>query len=68
MKVNLINIGRNNINRSFELKELNWTKIAKEVSKHLASKGIDIEEDPNTHNGYNVIAGFRTVGKITIEE
>lgn len=68
MKVNLIDIGRYRVNRSFELKELNWTKIAKEVSKHLASKGIDIEEDPEVHNGYKVIAGFRTVGKITIEQ
>ena len=61
MKIKLINLGRGKINKEIEIKNPSFSKIYKEVKKHLASKHPDIEEtdDPNT---FNVLAGIRVVG------
>jgi hypothetical protein len=66
MKVKLINLGRDNINKEIEIKNPSFSKVYKEVKKHLLSKHPDIEETADPHT-FNVVAGFRTVGQIWVE-
>ena len=65
MKIELINVGRHNVNKIVEVKNENY--IRKEVGKYLLSRGWDLHEtkEPKT---YDVVAGFRTVGQVKILE
>lgn len=66
MKIKLINVGRNQVNRGIEMDKPTWGKIVKEVKKHLASKYFDIDESEDANN-FNITAGYRPVGKIWVE-
>lgn len=71
MKANLINIGRSNVNReiklpNFDSDDLQLEFLLKEVSKHLMSRDISIEETSPESNEFTVYAGCRSVGKVLI--
>jgi hypothetical protein len=67
MKLKLINIGRNKINESFNIKNSGKTEISKILSKYILSNDFYFIEDENEKNLYSVIAGFREIGQIKIE-
>lgn len=66
MKLKLINLGRNNVNKELDIKTPSYCAIVKEVKKHLASKYPDIEPTKDEHT-FNVFAGYRNVGQIWVE-
>lgn len=66
MKIELINVGRNNVNKTFEAK--NDKEIFKEIKKHLMSDCIDLYKT-DIPNRWEICVGmFRTVGECIIEE
>jgi hypothetical protein len=67
MKLKLINLGRNNVNKEIVLKNPSYSAVLKEVKKHLGSKFPDIEETDDPHT-FAVVAGVRVVGQIWVEK
>jgi hypothetical protein len=65
MKVQFINVGRNNFNATMQLKTV--AAIRKEVKKHLLSRSVDFVYDEEKDE-YAVLAGFHEVGTIKISE
>lgn len=66
MELQLINLGRNNINKTVVVK--NEKAMWRELSKHLMSKGIELSPT-NEPNKYDVYVGmFRNVGQVIIKE
>jgi hypothetical protein len=65
MKIQLINVGRNNVNKTLTVK--NEKELWKELRQHILSRYIDLQET-ETPNTYNIFAGMRTVGQIKITE
>ncbi len=62
----MINLGRNNINKTVTIK--NEKAILKEISKYLMSKNIELSETDEL-NKYDVYVGvFRKVGQVIIKE
>lgn len=63
MKVRLINVGRGNVNTTVEAKNAN--DLRKKMGTYILSRNWDFEEtdDPLI---YDVVAGFRTIGKVEI--
>lgn len=66
MKVELINLGRMNVNKVVEVK--NTKELHREIGKYIASKGWGMEQTEDDPNVYEVEAGFRTIGKVKILE
>ena len=66
MELQLINLGRNNINKTINVK--NEKAMWRELSKHLMSKVIELSEtdEPNKYNVY--VGMFRNVGQVIIKE
>lgn len=66
MELQMINLGRNNINKTVVVK--NEKAMWRELSKHLMSKGIELSET-DEQNKYDVYVGvFRNVGQVIIKE
>jgi hypothetical protein len=66
MELTIINLGRNNINKTVTIK--NEKAILKEISKYLMSKNIELNETDEL-NKYDVYVGvFRKVGQVIIKE
>jgi hypothetical protein len=66
MELTMINLGRNNINKTVTIK--NEKAILKEISKYLMSKNIELNETDEL-NKYDVYVGvFRKVGQVIIKE
>jgi hypothetical protein len=66
MELTMINLGRNNINKTVTIK--NEKAILKEISKYLMSKNIELSETDEL-NKYDVYVGvFRKVGQVIIKE
>lgn len=65
MEIQLINLGRNNINKTVVVK--NEKAMWRELSKHLMSKDIELSEtdEPNKYDVY--VGVFRNVGQILIK-
>lgn len=67
MQLELINIGRNKVCQTIEMKKPTANKIFKEVKKHLLSKEIDFIES-EVKGIYNVfVGGLRNVGQIKLD-
>ena len=66
MELQLINLGRNNVNKAVIVK--NKKEIWRELSKHLNSKSIELSEtdEPNKYDVY--VGVFRNVGQIIIKQ
>ena len=66
MELQLINLGRNNINKTVVVK--NEKAMWRELSKHLMSKGIELSptDEPNKYDVY--VGMFRKVGQVIIKE
>jgi len=65
MKLQMINLGRNDINKTVTVKD--EKAMWRELSKHLNSKSIELTEIENEPNKYNVYVGmFRNVGQVII--
>ena len=66
MELQLINLGRNNINKTVTVKneKAMWT----ELSKHLMSRSIELSptDEPNKYDVY--VGGFRNVGQVIIKD
>lgn len=67
MQLELINVGRGQINKTVTIKNPSFTKVYKEVGKYLASKHFDIEETEN-EGEYNITVNVRCVGKIKVDK
>lgn len=67
MQLELINLGRHAVNKTVKIKNPSFSKVYKEVGKHLGSKYYDIEET-ETEGLYDVVAGMRTVGQIKVDQ
>jgi hypothetical protein len=66
MELQLINLGRNKINKTVVVK--NEKGMWRELSKHLMSRSIELSET-NEPNKYDVYVGvFRNVGQIIINK
>lgn len=65
MKIQIINLGRNNINMTAEFK--NEKALHKEIGRHLLSRNWEIESS-ETEDTYHVYAGFRNVGTLKVLE
>ena len=65
MKVQFINLGRNNINKTVEVK--NTKALHREIGKYILSPGWGMEETDEA-GLYAVYAGMRTVGQVRILE
>jgi len=65
MELQLINLGRNNINKTVTVKD--EKAMWRELSKHLNSKGIELSEtdEPNKYDVY--VGVFRNVGQVIIK-
>lgn len=63
MKAQLIDVGRNKVNKTVEVK--NATALHKEIGKYILSKGWGLEETQE-EDVYEVTAGLRTVGTVKI--
>lgn len=63
IRAELINLGRNNINKKVEVKDIK--SLHKEIGKHILSKGWGMEEteDPNV---FDITSGWRTCGTVKI--
>lgn len=63
MKAQLIDIGRNKVNKTIEVKD--EAALHKEIGKHILSKGWGMEEtvDPTT---WHITSGFRVCGIVKI--
>lgn len=66
MELQLINLGRNNINKTVTVK--NEKGMWRELSKHLMSKSIELSEtdEPNKYDVY--VGMFRNVGQVIIKQ
>ncbi len=66
MELQLINLGRNNINKTVVVK--NEKAMWRELSKHLMSNGIELSptDEPNKYDVY--VGMFRNVGQVIIKE
>lgn len=65
MKAELINVGRNKVNKTIEVKNIKG--IFKELDQHLRSKDVELIEADEDSTTYNVeVGGFRFVGKVKI--
>lgn len=64
MEIQLINLGRNNVNKTVTVK--NENEMWREIKKHLLSKDIELTETDEP-NKYTVWAGMRNVGELIIK-
>ena len=64
MTIQLINLGRNNINKTVVVK--NEKGMWRELSKHLMSRSIELSQtdEPNKYDVY--VGMFRNVGQVII--
>lgn len=59
----LLEVGRGKF--TGEVTVSNESELLREVQKHLASRGVDIEyDDPEETTGTVLVGGFRAVGKV----
>jgi hypothetical protein len=66
MELTMINLGRNNVNKTVVVK--NEKAMWQELSKHIMSRGIELSETDEP-NKYDVFVGmFRCVGQVIIKE
>lgn len=65
IKAQLINVGRSNINKTIEVKDVK--SLHKEIGKYVISKNWGMEEGEN-ENEWEITSGWRTVGKVIIIE
>lgn len=65
MKAQFIDLGRNNINKTVEVK--NEKELHKEIGKHILSKGWVMEETEEK-DMWAITSGWNTVGKVKIIE
>jgi len=66
MELTMINLGRNNVNKTVVVK--NEKAMWRELSKHIMSRGIELCETDEP-NKYDVFVGmFRCVGQVIIKE
>lgn len=63
MKAQLIDIGRNKVNKTVEVKSVK--ALHKEIDKHILSRAWGLEETED-ENVYSVTAGWNTVGTVKI--
>lgn len=63
MTAKLIDLGRNKVNKTIEVK--NTKELHKIIGSHLLSNGWGMYET-DTPNKYYIEAGFRTVGYVEI--
>lgn len=65
MELQLINLGRNSINKTVIVKD--EKAMWRELSKHLMSKSIELSEtdEPNKYDVY--VGVFRNVGQIIVK-
>jgi hypothetical protein len=65
MELTMINLGRNNINKTVTIK--NEKAMWREISKYLMSKNIELSEtdEPNKYDVY--VGVFRKVGQVIIK-
>jgi hypothetical protein len=68
MKLTIINLGRNKINGTFEIKNGGRKAITDFLKKYILSGEIFFSETEKDSNIYDVIVGIRTVGQIKIEK
>lgn len=67
MKLELINVGRNKVNKIIVIKQIvGNNQIFKIVSEYLYSTNFYFLETEKDSNVYDIIAGFRTVGQIKL--
>jgi len=65
MELQLINLGRNKVNKTITVK--NEKAMFREISSHLMSNSIELSKT-ETENEYDVlVGGFRNVGKIILK-
>ena len=65
MKAEFINLGRNDINKTVEVK--NTKALHREIQKHVISRNWDMMES-ETENIYDVFSGLRSIGQVKIIE
>lgn len=66
IKAQLIDVGRNKVNKTVEVKD---TKaLHREIDKHILSKGwgMDFTGEEEGKDVYAITAGWNTVGKVVI--
>ncbi len=65
MELTMINLGRNNINKTVIVKD--EKAMWREIRKHLMSKSIELSEtdEPNKYDVY--VGTFRSVGQVIIK-
>ena len=66
MKAQLINLGRNNINKIVFLKDNK--ALSREIERCVMSPGWTIVEDPKDDNSYHVLRGMDIIGRVKILE
>lgn len=64
MVIELINVGRRQVNKTVVVK--NWNGVWRELGKHLMSKDVELVEQENEKDKYMVVCGARTAGEIKI--
>lgn len=65
MKAQFINLGRNNVNKIVEVKDVK--ALHKEIGKHILSKGWGMEETEDA-DIWAITSGWNTVGEVKILE
>jgi hypothetical protein len=65
MKAQLIDLGRNKVNKTVEVK--NESALHREIGKHILSKGWVMEPTEKEYE-WVITAGWNTVGKVKILE
>jgi len=63
IKAQLINLGRNNVNKVVEVK--NTQDLHKEIGKYILAKGWGMEQTED-ESLYTVTSGWRVVGHVKI--
>lgn len=64
MKVQLINLGRNNVNEI--VYPADKQVLQREINKHVLSTSWTLEESPKGENEYYVVRGMDVIGTIKI--
>ena len=66
MKVQLVNLGRNNVTKEVYVKDLEALK--REINRHVFYKDWTIEKSHKEENEYYVIHGMDVIGTVKILE
>ena len=64
MKVQIINLGRNNVNKEVYVKDIEALK--REISRHVIYDDWTLEESRKEDNEYYVIHGMDVIGAVKI--